>query len=69
MRRFAFPRSVKLVENGKFLRENMKRELIVEEQIYSVLRQQGIEDVSEVKEARIEPNGQISIVPFDGQEE
>src|SRR5919112_3492912 len=45
MRRFAFPRSVKLVQDGKLLRENMKRELIVAEQIYSVRRQQGIEDV------------------------
>ena len=67
MRRFAFPRSVKLVEDGKLLQENMKRELVVAEQIYSVLRQQGIEDVREVKEARIEPNGQISVVPFEGQ--
>jgi uncharacterized membrane protein YcaP (DUF421 family) len=67
MRRFAFPRSVKLVEDGKLLRENMKRELIVEEQIYSVLRQQGLEDVSEVKEARIEPNGQISVIPVEGR--
>jgi uncharacterized membrane protein YcaP (DUF421 family) len=58
---------VKLVEDGKLLRENMKRELIVEEQIYSVMRQQGAEDVSEVKEARIEPNGQISVIPFEGQ--
>ena len=69
MRRFAFPRSVKLIENGKFLRENMKRELIVEEQIYSMLRQQGMEDVSEVKEAQIEPNGQISVVPFESQQD
>jgi len=67
MRRFAFPRTVQLIENGKLLRENMEREIIPEEQIYSTLRQQGIEDVSQVKEARIEPNGYISVIPFEGQ--
>jgi uncharacterized membrane protein YcaP (DUF421 family) len=65
LRRFAFPQREKLIEDGKFLRENMKRELITEEQLRSVLRTQGIEDVSEVKEASIEPNGQISVIPFD----
>ena len=69
MRRFAFPRPVTLIENGKLLQENMDREIIPGEQLYSMLRQQEIEDVSEVKEARIEPNGQISIIPFDGQQD
>jgi uncharacterized membrane protein YcaP (DUF421 family) len=57
------------MENGKFLQENMKRELVAEEQIQSVLRQQGIEDVNEVKEASIEPNGQISVLPHNGQQD
>jgi uncharacterized membrane protein YcaP (DUF421 family) len=69
IRQFAYPRPVKLVENGKLLQKNMQNELITEEQLYSLLRQQGIEDINEVKEAQIEPNGQISIVPFDDQEE
>ena len=47
----------------------MDREIIPGEQLYSMLRQQEIEDVSEVKEARIEPNGQISTIPFDGQQD
>lgn len=67
IRRFAYPRPVKLVENGKLLRENMQRELITEEQLYSTLRQQGIEDINEVKEAQIEPNGYISVVPANEQ--
>ena len=68
LRRFAFPRSVKLIQDGKLLRENLKSEIIPEEQIYSTLRQQGVEDVSEVKEALIEPNGQISVIPFESQQ-
>jgi uncharacterized membrane protein YcaP (DUF421 family) len=68
-RRFAYPRREKLMQNGKFLQENMQRELVTEEQLHSVLRQQGIEDVNEVKEASIEPNGQISVLPLNGQQD
>jgi uncharacterized membrane protein YcaP (DUF421 family) len=68
IRRFVFPHPRKLIENGQFLRENMERELIVEEQLRALLRVQGIEDVGEVKEARIEPNGQISVIPFNDQD-
>jgi uncharacterized membrane protein YcaP (DUF421 family) len=67
IRRFTYPQSIKLIENGKPLWRNIERELITEEQLYSLLRQQGIEDVSEVKEAHIEPNGQISVLPFEEQ--
>lgn len=62
MRGILYPRPMKLVENGEFLRENMKRNLIDEEQLRGVLRVQGHEDVDEVKEASIERNGQISVI-------
>jgi uncharacterized membrane protein YcaP (DUF421 family) len=68
-RRFAYPRRVKLIENSKLLRKNMERELVTEEQLHSVLREQGIEDVNEVKEASIEPNGQITVLPRNGQQD
>jgi uncharacterized membrane protein YcaP (DUF421 family) len=45
----------------------MKRELVTEEQLRGQLRVEGVEDVEEVKEASIERNGQISVVPFEGQ--
>jgi uncharacterized membrane protein YcaP (DUF421 family) len=69
LRRFAYPRPIKLIENGKPIWGNIVRELITEEQLYSLLRQQGIEDVSEVKEALVEPNGQVSVIPFDEQQD
>ena len=43
----------------------MKRNLIDEDQLRAVLRVQGHEDVDEVKEASIERNGQISVIPAD----
>ena len=66
IRRFAYPHPEKLIENGEFLRENMKEELITEEQLRGALRVEGIEDVDEVKEASIERNGQISVIPHNG---
>ena len=69
LRRFAYPRPENLIENGNPLWEKIERELITEEQLYSLLRQQGIEDINEVKEAKIEPNGQISVIPLNGQQD
>jgi uncharacterized membrane protein YcaP (DUF421 family) len=68
-RLFAYPRPIRLIENGNPLWENIQRELITEEQLYRLLRQQGIEDVNEVKEARVETNGLISVIPFNGQQD
>lgn len=68
LRWFAYPRPIKIIENGKPLWETIQRELFTEEQLYSLLRQQGVEDVSEVKEASIEPNGLVSVIPFGNQQ-
>jgi uncharacterized membrane protein YcaP (DUF421 family) len=64
-----YPRPVKLIDNGEFLRENMKRELVTEEQLHGVLRMEGVEDVNQVKEASIERNGGISVITSNGEED
>lgn len=56
------PRPLPLVKNGEILRRNMKRELVTEDELFSQLRQQGILDISEVKEARLEGDGKLSII-------
>jgi uncharacterized membrane protein YcaP (DUF421 family) len=53
---------VKLIENGKMLRRNMRRELVTEEELLALLRTQGVEDPKEVKLACIESSGDISVV-------
>ena len=45
------------------------KKLISEEQLRSMIREQEIKDISEVKEASIERNGQISVKPSDGQQD
>lgn len=57
-----------LIENGTLNRRVMRRELMTEAEVQSQLRLHGIDDVSTVDHAYIEPNGMISVVRRDAQE-
>jgi uncharacterized membrane protein YcaP (DUF421 family) len=61
-RRFVVPPPLALVRDGKPLPRNLRRELITHEELMSQLRLQGIEDLSEVEMAQMEPDGRISVV-------
>lgn len=56
------PEGLVLVKNGRIVRRDMERELISEEDLMSQLRQQGIEDLSEVKQVILESNGHFSVI-------
>ena len=56
------PQGLVLVKNGRIIRRDMERELISEEDLMSQLRQQGIEDLSEVKQVILESNGHFSVI-------
>ncbi|HSA99614.1 MAG TPA: YetF domain-containing protein [Anaerolineales bacterium] len=56
------PAPLPLVRNGKLLRRNMRHELITEDELMMELRQQGLEDVSKVKQVYIESDGRISVI-------
>lgn len=60
------PRPVVLVKNGRILRNNLKTEMITEDELMSQLRQRGIEDIADVKECCLESNGEFSVIRFDG---
>lgn len=53
---------VKLIENGKMLRKNMRRELVTEDELFALLRTQGVDDPKDVKLACLESSGDISVV-------
>jgi uncharacterized membrane protein YcaP (DUF421 family) len=57
-----------LIENGRLNRRVMRRELITLDEVLAQLRLRGIEDISEVKRAYIEPNGMISVIRRDRRE-
>ena len=56
------PTPLLLIKDGKLLRKNMRKELISEDELMSQLREQGLDDLEEVKEAYIESDGQFSVV-------
>ncbi|MGK5738053.1 DUF421 domain-containing protein [Micromonospora sp. URMC 103] len=55
------PGSLVLVRDGRMLHRNMRRELITDEELRQQLREQGIDDIGKVREARMESDGQLSV--------
>lgn len=62
------PRPKPLVEDGKLNEKVLRRELMTEDEVLSQLRLHGVDDISQVKRAYIEPNGMISVLRKDGGE-
>lgn len=59
--RFAEPRPLPLVRDGRLLEGNLRREMLTREELLSKLREQGIERLEEVRWACMESDGQISV--------
>ena len=53
-----------LIKSGRMLRKNMRREFITQDELMMQLRQQGLDDVSKVKDAYIESDGQVSVIQY-----
>ena len=51
-----------LVRDGRMLHRNLRHEFVTEEELEAKLRQKGVKDVSEVAEARMESDGEISVI-------
>lgn len=63
LRRLLRPAPLLLIENGRMVQQNMKRQLIQETELMGMLREQGIRSVGEVKQCFLEGDGRISIIP------
>ncbi|MEH1166301.1 YetF domain-containing protein [Micromonospora sp. CPCC 205539] len=55
------PGSLVLVRDGQIMRSNMRRELITNEELHTLLRQQGVADIADVHEVRMESDGRFSV--------
>lgn len=64
--RLTKPSALLLVRDGRLLRSNMRRELITEDELWSQLRKHGVARLAEVRAARMEPDGRISVIRADG---
>lgn len=61
-RRFAEPPPLPLVRDGKIDRRHLRREMMTEEELMAKLRLEGIEAIEEVKVARLEADGDFSVI-------
>ena len=64
-RKLAESPPLKIIENGKLLRRNLRREFITLEELQSHLRANDVQDVGEVLCAHVEGEGHITIVKKD----
>ena len=62
LRKLLEPRPLKLVQNGRLLRRNMRREFVSEEDLLSRVRAKGLERFDQVKAAYMESDGEISVI-------
>lgn len=51
-----------LIRNGKMLHRNMRREFVTQAELLSQLREQGIENIEQVKKAFMESDGKLSVI-------
>ena len=65
VRQITDPKVMKLVENGKLLKENFTEDDIDENEVYMLLRQEGIRFLSEVEHAYYEQSGVLSVYKFE----
>jgi uncharacterized membrane protein YcaP (DUF421 family) len=56
-----------LIRDGQVLLPAMRREMLTEEELLAQLRKQGVEDISRVKAAYLEANGEVSVVEAGGE--
>jgi uncharacterized membrane protein YcaP (DUF421 family) len=59
------PGKLLLVKNGRMIKQNMQKELITTSELMSEVRLSGITDLSQVKEAYMEPTGTISVISYE----
>jgi uncharacterized membrane protein YcaP (DUF421 family) len=68
--RFTYPNPIPLIQNGKTVERNLKKQFVTEEQLLSILRDHGVDAVSKVKAAYLEGSGHVSVIPVeDGRSE
>jgi uncharacterized membrane protein YcaP (DUF421 family) len=62
VRRLVEPMPLVLVRRGRLMHRNLRREYITTPELMASLREQGIDKLADVKIARMEADGQISVI-------
>ena len=58
-------RALPVVRDGRLLRRNMRAEFLTEEELVRQLREDGVEDLGEVKAAYVEADGSLSVTKHE----
>ena len=66
-RRIVEPEPLEIVQEGRMHHRNMKREMLADEDVLSLLRQDGVSDLADVRAAYLEPDGHVSVLRYDGK--
>ena len=62
LRSWLEPPPLPLIENGRILRQNLRKEYVTEDELKAKLREQGVDDVRAVAKAYMETDGQVSVI-------
>ena len=65
MQRLTAPPPLPVIRNGQMILRNMRKEFLTKDELMAQLREEGIEDISKVKAAHIEGDGNVSVITFD----
>ncbi|MBM4071303.1 MAG: DUF421 domain-containing protein [Planctomycetes bacterium] len=63
LRAWFVTRPLLLIREGKVQERNLRQELITKEELLTQLRLQGIQSPDQVREAKIESSGEVSVIP------
>jgi uncharacterized membrane protein YcaP (DUF421 family) len=61
-RPYLTPPSLALIRNGSLVSENLRKEMITEDELHAQLREQNVENYSDVKLATLEGDGRLSVI-------
>ena len=56
------PPPLLLIQNGRILRRNLRHEYVTEDELKAKLREKGVKEYSEVAEAHMESDGNVSVI-------
>ena len=60
------PPALTLVKDGKLVSSALRKEMLSEDELHGQLREQGVAELSEVKLARLEGDGRLSVIKRAG---
>ena len=67
VRRFTASRPLLLIDEGRLVAKNLRKEFLTRDDVEAQLRQNGVENVADVRKAFMESDGKFSVLTYDGE--